>query len=920
MEAFEFTLGDAEVCGHDVNVHGWDAKVCGHDVKPGPTLKLSACRITGIDCAGKSMLRNIFDRHELVRYDVKQVICSVCDTEQPVVPVCTNCGVNMGEYFCEVCKFYDDDIGKEQFHCNDCGICRVGGRENFFHCKKCGSCYSVALRDNHSCVENSMRHHCPICYEYLFDSLKDTTVMKCGHTMHCECYHEMIKRDKFCCPICSRSIIDMSQTWKRIDDEIEATVMPEDYRYKKLALMLVPSLVGIEASQVSMSARVKRLDIGSAHALWIDWPGFVLFLQCIPLAMDVAAIFLGRKSRLSSMLYSLKALCSLKVMLKVFPSVHVYLALIFVDFQLLIASEESHIVLRLVNGGSQTLDFIKDFVGRIADVFCRKPNFDLVDQRISEHNGVLPCALQDMIETVGDQCQLRTKNWFSRRKGYNNERESQPVFNVLDTLLKDSLERLKTMRECITWGHMGSSFCSLEANYTQHVTIIRTLCLEGKLGAAIWLKNKMIHNDLVPDIITHNYIVNALCKAGELKKADWLVSEMLYWGPSPTCATYNTLMKGYCLVDNVDRALDLFSTMGNRGVLPNRVTCNVLVHALCKKGLLEDAVKLLEEILVDNCFDKERSNLITSTILMDGYFKSGDTMQALFLWNDMIQRGFQMDVTAYNVVIHGSCLSQDVTVAYQYLSEMLKSGFLPDVFTYNTLISALCKEGKTDEACYIHSVMSRLGVFPDQISYKMLITGLCVQGDVMKASEFLLSMLESSIVPEPVIWNAIIDGYGRTGDAKKALSIRDQMVEFGVLPNIFTYNILIHAHIKRGKIAEAYSLKKEMILNGLFPDLVTYNLLVGAACGIGDIRSALQLHDEILRRGYNPDIITYTELIKGYTLKGKLMEAEKLFAIMQRSGIPIDHVPFLILMKKYCKRRDLDRAFDLYQVWCKRDK
>lgn len=27
------------------------------------------------------------------------------------------------------------------------------------------SCYSVDLRDNHSCVENSMKSHCPICYE-----------------------------------------------------------------------------------------------------------------------------------------------------------------------------------------------------------------------------------------------------------------------------------------------------------------------------------------------------------------------------------------------------------------------------------------------------------------------------------------------------------------------------------------------------------------------------------------------------------------------------------------------------------------------------------------------------------------------------------------------------------------------------------
>lgn len=66
--------------------------------------------------------------------------------------------------------------------------------------------------------------------------------------------------------------------------------------------------------------------------------------------------------------------------------------------------------------------------------------------RISEHSGVLPCALQDMIETVGDQCQLRTKNWFSRRQGCNNKGDSQPVFNVLDTMLKDSLDRLKMMR------------------------------------------------------------------------------------------------------------------------------------------------------------------------------------------------------------------------------------------------------------------------------------------------------------------------------------------------------------------------------------------------------------------------------------------------------------------------------------------
>uniref|UniRef100_A0A0E0BTN9 CHY-type domain-containing protein n=1 Tax=Oryza glumipatula TaxID=40148 RepID=A0A0E0BTN9_9ORYZ len=172
------------------------------------------------------------DRHTICRQDVEKVVCLLCDTEQPVSQVCINCGVNMGEYFCDVCKFYDDDTEKGQFHCYDCGICRVGGKENYFHCAKCGSCYAVALRDNHQCVENSMRQNCPICYEYLFDSLKGTRVLDCGHTMHMECFSEMVEHNKYTCPICSKTALDMTHHWALLDQEIEATIMPPVYRYK----------------------------------------------------------------------------------------------------------------------------------------------------------------------------------------------------------------------------------------------------------------------------------------------------------------------------------------------------------------------------------------------------------------------------------------------------------------------------------------------------------------------------------------------------------------------------------------------------------------------------------------------------------------------------------------------------------------
>ncbi|KAK8990581.1 hypothetical protein V6N11_009273 [Hibiscus sabdariffa] len=137
--------------------------------------------------AKNSIESNPLHRHDIPRHEVEKVICSLCDTEQDVQQYCINCGVCMGKYFCAKCKFFDDDVFKSQYHCDECGICRTGGEKNFFHCSKCGCCYSKLMREVHRCVERAMHHNCPVCFEYLFDTMKDVTVLPCGHTMHLAC-------------------------------------------------------------------------------------------------------------------------------------------------------------------------------------------------------------------------------------------------------------------------------------------------------------------------------------------------------------------------------------------------------------------------------------------------------------------------------------------------------------------------------------------------------------------------------------------------------------------------------------------------------------------------------------------------------------------------------------------------------------
>lgn len=90
-------------------------------------------------------------RHELDRTTVRELVCALCDLRQPVASMCTGCGIEFGAYCCLKCCFFDDDLKKLQFHCKSCGICRVGGADNFFHCDTCGCCYAKSLEVTACC-------------------------------------------------------------------------------------------------------------------------------------------------------------------------------------------------------------------------------------------------------------------------------------------------------------------------------------------------------------------------------------------------------------------------------------------------------------------------------------------------------------------------------------------------------------------------------------------------------------------------------------------------------------------------------------------------------------------------------------------------------------------------------------------------
>lgn len=192
-----------------------------------------SCKLECNDCNKWYTCRFCHDNvesHTLIRKDTRNMLCMYCGTAQSAAKDCKSCHKSMASYYCAICKLWDDDPEKSIYHCNDCGICRIGKGLgiDFFHCQRCNACMTVDLQGSHRCIERSTDCDCPICGDYLFTSTTKVIFMPCGHAIHQTCWYDHT-RVSYKCPTCAKSILNMEAQFRIMDTEIEHQPLPPPY-------------------------------------------------------------------------------------------------------------------------------------------------------------------------------------------------------------------------------------------------------------------------------------------------------------------------------------------------------------------------------------------------------------------------------------------------------------------------------------------------------------------------------------------------------------------------------------------------------------------------------------------------------------------------------------------------------------------
>ncbi|KAL3846184.1 hypothetical protein ACJIZ3_003587 [Penstemon smallii] len=336
------------------------------------------------------------------------------------------------------------------------------------------------------------------------------------------------------------------------------------------------------------------------------------------------------------------------------------------------------------------------------------------------------------------------------------------------------------------------------------------------------------------------------------------------FGVQRSVRSFNTLLNAFVQNNKYDSVYIMFKHCKKKfGIVPNVFTCNILLKALCKKGNVEGAIKVLDEMPGMGMVP----NVVSYTTILGGYVDRGDMVGAKRAFDEILDRGWLPDATTYTVLMDGFCKLGRFVEATRVMDEMEGNGVEPNDVTYGVMIEALCKENKSREAVNMVGDMLDKKYIPISALCCRVIDALCRDGGVEEACNLWKLLLMKNCTPDNTISSTLIHWLCHEGKIWEAKKLFDEF-EKGSIPSVLTYNTLIAGMCERGELCEAGRLWDDMVEKGCVPNSFTYNMLIKGFCKVGNAKEGIRFLEEMLYKGCSPNEATYSILINGLCESG----------------------------------------------------
>ncbi|KAK1423587.1 hypothetical protein QVD17_18891 [Tagetes erecta] len=401
------------------------------------------------------------------------------------------------------------------------------------------------------------------------------------------------------------------------------------------------------------------------------------------------------------------------------------------------------------------------------------------------------------------------------------------------------------------------------------------------------------------DSRTYNMMMSVLGKTKQFESMISLLDEIGEKGLL-TLETFQICIKSFAAAQQRKKAVGIFELMRKHNFKVGVGSINILLDNLCRAKLGKEA-----QILFEKLKGRFTPNIQTYTVLLNGWCKVGNLLEAGKVWNEMIDKGLNPDIVAYNIMLEGLLKVHKRSDAVKLFEVMKAKGPPPNERSYTIMIRDLCKQKRMKDAVEYYENMLKFGCTPDAAVYTCLITGFGNQKQMDKVYGLLKEMKENGCPPDGRLYNALIKLMTNRQMPDDAVRIYKKMIQSGIEPTIHTYNMMLKSFFRNGNYDMGVAVWEEMSQKGVCPDDNSYTVFIGGLLRQQKSIEACKYLEEMIEKGMKPPQLDYSKLGADLSRVGKPNIFEELAEKMKLEGkIEVADIfeELAETIKKACKR------------------
>ncbi|KAJ4915979.1 putative pentatricopeptide repeat-containing protein [Raphanus sativus] len=362
--------------------------------------------------------------------------------------------------------------------------------------------------------------------------------------------------------------------------------------------------------------------------------------------------------------------------------------------------------------------------------------------------------------------------------------------------------------------------------------------------------------------------------------------------------SFDIALSHLCSKKDLVRVKMVLKMMIREGFYPNGERFGQVLGVFCRKGCV--AAEGLQVVGMMICSGVSVSVNVWS-MLVSGFFRSGEPGKAVELVNKMVRIGFSLNLVTYTSLIKGFMDSGMVGEALGVVSVVQSKGLAPDIVLCNAMIHMFTRLGRFDEARKVFLYSLKRGA--DRYTFATMLSSLCLSKD------FDLGItIGTETELDLVMGNSLMNYLCKVGNATAALKVFRDMSNRDLALDCYTYTGFLAALCRGEAPRDAVNMYNEIVKrkSGVRLDARFHTVMIDSLVELGEYGAAIRLFNRCVLERREVDVVTYTVAIKGLVRGGRMEEACSLLEKMRGDGVMPNARTYRTVISGLCEEKDKD--------------